>query len=328
MSNIFLPQRMVQTSYKIFSLQNPPSDTVSELAFSTFHELMAVSSWDSTIRIYDPSNQLGTGTNSVTNTGKPLLSCCFSTDAPSQVYAGAVDGTLQMVDLQSNQQNEFQAHTEGIKSVRYYQNMVVTASWDKTVKFWDIRSSKQAFSIDLPGKAYAMDLEKTFMALSVSGNQVITYDLNNINQKKTHAIKLNWMVRSIGCGNDNNTFAIGGIEGKCEILNITNPVKKMVFRCHRVDNKAYSVNAVSFLPSNLNIIATAGGDGSILFFDSSSRFKVFTQKENDPITAGKFSSNSQYFVYATGHDWSSGYEATYKPVNIKVVQVSTTGIKL
>lgn len=318
---------MVQYNAKILDLPNPPSDTVSELSFSPLHSLVAVSSWDGTVRTYDPTNPYSTG-NSVVNVNKPLLSCCFSKETPSLVFAGAVDGSLHMIDLQTNQTSSFQAHSEGIKSARYFSNMLVTGSWDKTIKFWDVRSSKLVFSLELPGKVYAMDLEKEMLALSLSGNEVITYNLNDMNQKKTHVSKLNWMVRSIACAQDNETFTLGGIEGKSEIFNVNSPVKKMIFRCHRVDNKVYAVNSVSFFPSNHNVLATAGGDGSIVFFDAQARMKLFTKTENDPITCGKFSVNGSYYVYATGNDWSTGYVTTYTPTQLKVIQVNTTGVKI
>lgn len=318
---------MVQYNAKILDLPNSPSDTVSELAFSPLHSLVAVSSWDGTVRTYDPANPY-TSTNSVVSINKPLLTCCFSKEVPSLAFAGAVDGSMHMVDLQTSQTSSFQAHGEGVKSARYFSNMLVTGSWDKTIKFWDVRSSKLVFSLDLPGKVYAMDLEKEMLAVSLSGNEVATYNLNDISQKKTHVSKLNWMVRSIACAQDSETFALGGIEGKAEIFNINSPVKKMIFRCHRVDNKVFAVNSVSFLPSNQNVLATAGGDGTIVFFDAQARMKIFSQNENEPVTCGKFSTNGAYYVYATGNDWSTGYVTTYKPTQLRVIQVSTTGVKL
>ncbi|AFN83245.1 WD40 domain-containing protein [Encephalitozoon romaleae SJ-2008] len=318
---------MAQYSAKISDIPNPPSDTVSEIAFSQMHSLMAASSWDGTIRTYDLENLYSSNT-SVVNLNKPLLTCCFSKETPSLAFAGAADGSLQVVDLQTSQVSSFQAHNAGVKSVRCFSNMLATGSWDKTVKFWDTRSSKLVFSLDLPGKVYAMDLEKELLAISLSGNEVVTYNLNDINQKKTHASKLNWMIRSIACAQDNETFALGGIEGKAEIFNINSPVKKMIFRCHRVDNKVYAVNSVSFLPTNHNILVTAGGDGTIVFFDAQARMKIFTQTESQPITCGRFNTNGNYYVYATGNDWSTGYVTTYRPTQLKAIQVSTTGVKI
>ncbi|ADM11757.1 WD40 domain-containing protein [Encephalitozoon intestinalis ATCC 50506] len=318
---------MAQYSAKISDIPNPPSDTVSEIAFSQMHGLMAASSWDGTIRTYDLEN-LYSPNSSVVSLNKPLLTCCFSKETPSLAFAGAADGSLQMVDLQTNQVSSFQAHDEGVKSVRCFSNMLITGSWDKTVKFWDVRSSKLVVSLDLPGKVYAMDLEKELLSMSLSRNEVITYNLNNINQKKPHVSKLNWMIRSIACAQDNETFAVGGIEGKAEIFNVNSPVKKMIFRCHRVDNKVYAVNSVSFLPTNHNILVTAGSDGTIVFFDSQARTKMFTQTESQPITYGRFNTNGSYYVYATGNDWSTGYVTTYRPTQLKAIQVSTTGVKV
>lgn len=318
---------MVQSTAQIRDLQNPPADTVSDLAFTKLHNLMAVSSWDGSLITYDPSNTFGAQTSSV-NVGKPLLSCCFSGESPATVFAGSPDGSLQMIDIQTNQFSSFQAHQEGIRSIRYYQNMLVTGSWDKTIKFWDIRSSKMALSLDLQGKVYAMDLARDLLAVGLSGNTVVYSDLRALDKKQTFTPKLNFMIKSIACANDNETFSIGGIEGKCDVYNISNPAKRIVFRCHRVNGKIYPVNSVSYHPASSGMMATAGGDGSLVFFETNSRTKLFYHVESNPITAAKFSENGQYYVFATGNDWSTGYQPVFKPVNIKVVQVNTTGVKL
>jgi len=53
-------------------------------------------------------------------------------------------------------------HASGIQSVKYVpqvqSGIIVSGSWDKTVKFWDPRQQKEISTLQLPGKVLAMDI--------------------------------------------------------------------------------------------------------------------------------------------------------------------------
>jgi len=38
-------------------------------------------------------------------------------------------------------------------------NMLVTGSWDKTVKYWDLRSPNPVHTQQMPERVYAMDVQ-------------------------------------------------------------------------------------------------------------------------------------------------------------------------
>ena len=76
------------------------------------------------------------------------------------------------------------------------------------------------------------------------------------------------------------------------------------FKCHRVDNKIYSVNSISFHPL-YGTFATAGADGSFSFWDKDSKQRLKANSTNKtPITATAFNRNGSIFAYAVGYDWS------------------------
>ena len=76
------------------------------------------------------------------------------------------------------------------------------------------------------------------------------------------------------------------------------------FKCHRTDNKIYSVNAISFHPL-YGTFSTAGSDGSFSFWDKDSKQRLKAQSSvQTPISATTFNRNGSLFAYAVSYDWS------------------------
>lgn len=328
---VTLLMNSLQSKKSVFDIQNPSTDTISEISFSYLHKMMLTSSWDGTVRLYNPESSTGF-LNSI-SCSKPVLSCCFSKENPAQAYASSPDGTLFILDLEKQTVSDLKAHEEGIKAVRSFSNTIVTGSWDKTVKFWDTRSAKVSYTLECPGKVYGMDLEDKFLGVACAGNKVVSVKLDDINNKKETASRLSYMLKSIGCGKDNQTIIVGSIEGKCELLyhrshSSTLSSGSIVFRSHRKDNSVYSVNTVSVNPLTSNMIATAGSNGDVVLYDCPSRGKLISFNETSPVTAGRFTSDGLFYVYATGNDWARGYDTTYIPVSLKVLDLRASGINI
>ena len=72
----------------------------------------------------------------------PVLSTHFSKDG-SKLASGSADKTAKMFDLGSGQNQQVAAHDMPIKAVKFISvngtEALATASWDKTLKYWDLR---------------------------------------------------------------------------------------------------------------------------------------------------------------------------------------------
>lgn len=97
-------------------------------------------------------------------------------------------------------------------------NMLVTGSWDKTAKYWDLRSPNPAHILSLPERCYALDVKGTLMVIATAGRHVQIYNLNNPSiVYKTLASPLKMQTRCVGAFIDSTGFAIGSIEGRVGI---------------------------------------------------------------------------------------------------------------
>lgn len=306
----------------VIDLPDCPTDTISFISFNIENTHLAVSSWDGSLRIYRLPFYTSPGSNCTLEKsyplGKPVMSCCFF---GSSIVAGLSDGSLVIDGVVSN---SFKAHESSIKSMFNYNNQfLITGSFDSTLKFWDLKSSSPLHTIPLPAKVYQMDLKDSFLVVALSDRTVISYNMNNINQPEVFPTKFTYSIRSIGCHKDLDSFAVGGIEAKVESFSRLYPAKKVIFRCHRVDGKLYSVNVLKLCPSDSNILVTGGSDGSLVWFDKANRTKLCTNEFGSPITAGEFSNDGKYFVFGIGDDWSKGYTGMNMKTFLKMIVVNT-----
>ena len=132
-----------------------PEDSISDLAFSPTAEILSVASWDNKVRIYEISQSGANGKAMYEHTG-PVLSTHFSKDG-SKLASGSADKTAKLFDLASGQNQQVAAHDQPIKSVKFINvngtEALATASWDKTLKYWDLRRKLPYHVLDIDCRA-------------------------------------------------------------------------------------------------------------------------------------------------------------------------------
>ncbi|KAM0680686.1 hypothetical protein GINT2_000955 [Glugoides intestinalis] len=298
-----------------------PVDSISFIAFNFENSHVAASSWDGSVKLYRLPYYTAPGSNCTLEKsytlGNPVLSCCFFN---GMLLAGLVDGNMVSVDTN----NVIRAHDAGIKGMYNYNNqLLITGSFDCTLKFWDLKTTTPVHTIMLPGKVYAMDLKGSFLLVALSDRSVITYDMENINQPTAFQTKFTYSIRSVAGHKDLDSIVVGGIEAKIEIFSRMYPLKKVVFKCHRSEGKLYSVNVLRFSPNNSGVMLSGGSDGALIWVDKADRAKICYNEFDAPITAGEFSFDGKYFIFATGDDWSKGYTGAYIKPSLKMIVVST-----
>jgi mRNA export factor len=245
-----------------------------------------------------------------------VLSACWDSDG-TKIYTGSADKQGKAWDLQSDQAVQFAQHDQPIKSVHYVPalNMICTASWDKTLKFWaknQLTSGTPAGTVQLSERIYAMDIRDEVAVVACADRNIHVFDLRNPSAPvNTHQSPLRHQIRTVALFSDNKGYAIGSIEGRVQIYHISDADKHLnfAFKCHRDSNTQdiYAVNAIVF--HRLGTFATAGSDGTFNFWDkdAKTRLKNFPKMSNS-ITAVDFNHTGDVFGYAVGCDWSKGYD--------------------
>ncbi|KAI5186434.1 mRNA export factor [Nematocida homosporus] len=233
---------------------NPPSDSISSLAYSPVSDVLTACSWDGSIYIYSPSSPESHETmslkTSIPNTNSsPILCSCFSNDG-AFLYTGSADGKIRILDMSSGNLNELVGHSVGIGCMTFTASgFLVTGGWDKRLKVWDLMTSQTPIKeILMDHKIFALDSKDRSIVVGLSNNQLVTYDSHRFEKVKLPTIsssyrggygykapgqmslnrsyesgskyvpKINWQIRSISCSNDGNVALVSSIESKVDLV--------------------------------------------------------------------------------------------------------------
>ena len=130
---------------KDIEVSNPSDDSISSLAFSPPslpNNFLVAGSWDNNVRCWEITAQATTVPKAQQTMGGPILDTCWHDDG-SKVFMASCDKQVKCWDLGSNQAVQVAEHQAPIKACRWVKapnySALMTASWDKTIKFWDTR---------------------------------------------------------------------------------------------------------------------------------------------------------------------------------------------
>ncbi|KAJ4133486.1 RNA export factor gle2 [Fusarium equiseti] len=315
------------------ALSDPPTDTISDLSFSPAPngpDFLAISSWDNKVRIYEIAANGQSQGRHVYEHSQPVLNCDFSKDGTKIVSAGA-DKNVKVCDLASQQDIVVGTHDQPVRTARFFDSgngpMVVSGSWDKTVKYWDLRQQGPAATVTCQERVYTMDVRDNLCVVGTADRYINVIDLKNPTKfYKTLQSPLKWQTRVVSCFTDSAGFAIGSIEGRCAIQYVEekDANSNFSFKCHRdppansVTN-VYAVNDISFHPVH-GTFSTAGSDGTFHFWDKDAKHRLKGYPNvGGSITATTFNKNGNIFAYAVGYDWAKGYQHNTQSYPIKVM---------
>jgi len=299
-------------------------DSVSSLGFSPRSNHLIATCWDNNVYCWEVQSN-GTAVPKVsTQTPQPALCSAWNADG-SGVFIGGCDKTVKLWNLATNQSQQVAGHDAPVRHCAFIpeMNLLVTGSWDKTLKYWDCRTPNPAFTFNLPERCYAMDVKHPLLVVGTAERHILVFNLQNPQVVYKQLVSpLKWQTRCVAAFPDKTGYLVGSIEGRVAVHHVEEQVgqtKNFTFKCHREGQDIYSVNSIVFHPT-AGTFVTAGSDGTYNFWDKDSkqRLKAMSKStypnSNDaaPIPCGAFNLDGSIYAYALSYDWSRGYQA-YNP---------------
>jgi len=310
-------------------LSAPPGDGISCLNFSPIsNSLLMVSSWDTTARLYDVSQNLSKATFTFKAAS---LGCCLSSDEKG--FAGGLDKLVYCLDLTRGTQNVLGTHSEAVCCIEWNpsQSMLFTGSWDATVCAWDPRSNYKINQISTDEKVYSLSVADNRVVIATAGRHVLIYDIRNLSQcEQKRESSLRHQSRKVSCFPNGTGYAMGSIEGRVAIeyfdLSPEVQTKKYAFKCHRRGDVAYPVNALAFHPI-YGTFATGGCDGLVNIWDGGNK-KRLCQLHPYPtsISSMAFSHDGSLLAIASSYTFEEG-DRPHPEDNVYVRYVQDVDVK-
>ncbi len=198
-------------------------------------------------------------------------------------------------------------HTAVINSLATKDNIIASASDDKTVSLWNLETGKQIFSFFEPTEVYSVALNSKNVVAGNHGRKITSWKLQNKALNHTFSSKPydpfsrgsynhdshGGLIYSLILSNDGKTLFSGSADKTIRIWNTATGQLKSTLKGH-----TDSVLALAITPCDRFLIS-GSADKTIRIWDLTSLFskrKILTSHEGGGVTTLAITSNGKYLV--------------------------------
>ncbi|MCP9264536.1 Mitotic checkpoint protein BUB3 [Dirofilaria immitis] len=223
------------------TIPHPSNTQISKVQFSPDDsgQLLAVSSWEGTVRIYHfPAGPVTALEKRVYTHAKPVLACTFFTK--NDVASGGLDSVIKTYNMETGIECVLGHHDAPVRCLEYCKehSLVVSGGWDSAVMLWDARSKSSAGFGNNGDKVYAMDTLVNRILIGTKDRKIIIWDVRNLGEpEQIRDSPLKFQTRAVKCFPTGEAFVVASIEGRVavEYFDMSPEVQrnKYAFKCHR-----------------------------------------------------------------------------------------------
>jgi len=329
-SGVLSSEPHIISSTNEYRVASPPTDGITALHFapdpSTSPKFLLTSSWDTHVRLYDLGASASSNfvRSSYSHEG-PVLDCCFLQDT-YKCASVSLDHYVKTYDFNANSGSIVGAHEKAVRCVCYSPeaNVMITGSWDSTIKIWDLRSVRCVGCHQQPERVYSMSVTGDRLLVATAARKVWIWNIRNLGagpeQKRDSSLK--YQTRSIRAFPNGQGFVLSSIEGRVAVEYIDpNPEsqkRKYAFKCHRIKEDSgqemvYPVNAIAFHPHH-STFATGGSDALVNIWDPFNKKRLCQfHKYNTSISSLAFSSDGSTLAIGASYQYEFPDDPTPLP---------------
>ncbi|KAL0358124.1 UNVERIFIED_CONTAM: Mitotic checkpoint protein BUB3.3 [Sesamum calycinum] len=300
------------------NFNKPIRDAISRIRFAPDSNNLLISSWDSSLRLYDVDKcelRLETPTE-----GAALLDCCFESE--SMALSANSDGSILRYDMHLGTSETIGNHDDLATCVEYCEEtgQVITAGWDKKVKFWDARSGSSfgcLSNVDVEVESLSISGLNLMVALRSS---VHMYDLRyGLVQAKEFFMDIN--IKCVRSNLDLEGFVVGSTDGRValEYLGKPNSTNEgYAFRCHPKDKNGrhhlIAVNDIAFHPFLCGVLVTGDNEGHATIWDVLNRKRLLElPRYPNSVASMAYNHEGQLLAVASSYTYQEADEREEQP---------------
>lgn len=183
----------VVRSFRVAKVFRENSDRINAIDFSPSGEMLISSSDDDSMVIYDCQNGVPKRTLNSKKYGVDLIR--FTHASNTAIHASnKVDDTIRYLSLHDNKYiRYFSGHTKKVTtlSMSPIDDTFLSASMDKTIRIWDLRSQNCQGMMHLPNRPVAaFDPEGLIFAAGINSEMIKLYDLRSFDKGPFNTFRL------------------------------------------------------------------------------------------------------------------------------------------
>ena len=318
---------------------DPATDGVSSVRLSpATSSVVLVTSWDGRARVYAGAGTDGgaapAAASGETSHAAAVLCGAFTDAGGRRVASGGLDRLVRARDVERGagavggdaDSTVVGRHADAVRCMEavHDQGLLVTGSWDGTVKLWDarVRVLAEPTVVQVPGRVYALDVttERAGAVVTLAAlhdGTLIAHDARRPDLALFHRpCSVGRQVRCVRVFDGGRGVLAGSIEGRVAVENFEDLAsqpgaadRRYAFKCHRRDELVFPVGAIQVLPgaavggaagSSSHVFATAGADGSVAVWDGAARKRFARVERAFPTSCAALDASSPGAAAADG----------------------------
>ncbi|GLU17000.1 hypothetical protein SLE2022_333990 [Rubroshorea leprosula] len=310
----------------------PIEDAISRIRFAPQSNNLLISSWDSSLRLYDADCSL---LRLEAPSEAALLDCCFGHE--SAAFSAGSDGLIRRYDLHSGTFDTVGNHDDIATCIQYSNEKceVISAGLDKKLMSWDIRRANTlVFSRNLDAEVESMSLSGFDLTVAI-GSSINMYDLRNLDSPvQSDESSFGVQIRCVFSVPYSTAlrlhagYAAGTVDGRVK-LEMSYPSNSnhidYVFRCHpkSKDGRYYlaPVNDIAFNPLITGALVTGDNEGYVIAWDGKNRKRLFElPRFSKSVASVTYNRDGDLLAVASGYTYQEANE-TEEPPQISVYKM-------